>query len=71
VKKLLQLVEHLKTELALEQNTFSLEYWDSFVQTRDYRDIQNYIAKEYEVFKTYFNSLLQKMALKAVPPEIA
>lgn len=57
VKKLLQLIDFLKTSLVEKQNVFNLEYWDQFIQTKDYKDIQTYIAKEYDVFKVYFDSI--------------
>ena len=36
-------------------------YWDQFVITKDYKDIQTYISKEYDVFKVYFDSMHDKI----------
>jgi len=61
VKKLLILIEGLKTCLQSKSNPFQLEHWDHFTSTKDYLDIYQYIAKEYDVFKVYFEQLYDRM----------
>lgn len=39
VKKLLQLIDFLKSALIEKNNVYKLEYWDQFIQTKDYKDI--------------------------------
>ena len=36
-------------------------FWEQFVITKDYKDIQTYISKEYDVFKVYFDSMHDKI----------
>ncbi|KAL4509999.1 hypothetical protein ABPG72_010192 [Tetrahymena utriculariae] len=61
VKKLLQLVEFLAGKMKKKENVFKLELWDMFVDTKDFNDIFMYIEKEHEVFRLYFNSMLDKI----------
>lgn len=61
VKKLLQLVEFLASRMKKNENVFKLELWDMFVGTKDFNDIFMYIEKEHEVFRLYFNSMLEKI----------
>ncbi|EAR96828.2 Serine/Threonine kinase domain protein (macronuclear) [Tetrahymena thermophila SB210] len=61
VKKLLQLVEFLAGKMRKKENVFKLELWDMFVDTKDFNDIFMYIEKEHEVFRLYFNSMLDKI----------
>ena len=34
-----------------------MEYWDLFVNEKDYRDIRAYIEKEFDVFKVFYESV--------------
>lgn len=62
VRKLVQQVEFLKDRLAQNQNIFQLELWDLFTKSKDFIDIFNYITKEYDIFKLYFQSLYDKIS---------
>lgn len=57
VKKLLMLIDFLRTNLQFRKNIFNLEQWESFIETKDFKDIFMYISKEYDVFKLYFDQL--------------
>ena len=61
VKKLLILIDGLKYGLQTKNNMFSLDHWEHFTSTKDYLDIYQYIAKEYDVFKVYFDQLYERM----------
>ena len=61
VKKLLILIEGLKVCLQTKTNGFVLDQWEHFTSTKDYQDIYQYIAKEYDVFKVYFEQLYDRM----------
>lgn len=61
VKKLLQLVEFLATKMKKKENVFKLELWDTFVESKDFIDIFTYIEKEHDVFRLYFNTMLEKI----------
>lgn len=62
VKKLLQLVDFLSSKLSNKINIFSLDLWDQFVNSKDFKDIFVYIEKEYEVFRLYFQSMYEKLS---------
>jgi hypothetical protein len=38
-------------------NELQLNCWDEYTQTKDFKKIANYIRKEYDLFKTYYNNL--------------
>lgn len=61
VKKLLCLIDNLKNCLQSKNNIFGLEYWEHFTTTKDYLDIYQYIAKEFDVFKVYFDQLYDRL----------
>ncbi|CAD8069354.1 unnamed protein product [Paramecium sonneborni] len=64
VKKLLQLIDFLKTILQDKQNCYGLEFWEQFTQSKDYKDIHTYISKEFDVFKSYFDSIYEKISIQ-------
>ncbi|CAD8147889.1 unnamed protein product [Paramecium octaurelia] len=64
VKKLLQLIDFLKTILQDKQNYYQLEFWEQFTQSKDYKDIHTYISKEFDVFKSYFDSIYEKISIQ-------
>lgn len=55
------MIDMLKTILVEKKNYFKLDYWDQFTNTKDYKDIQTYISKEYDVFKVYFDSMYERI----------
>lgn len=61
VKKLLILIEGLKVSLSTKINAFALDHWEHFTSTKDYMDIYQYISKEYDVFKVYFDQLFDRI----------
>ena len=42
-------------------NHLSLDLWNEYITTRDFRKISNYIRKEYDLFKTYYENLNQNV----------
>lgn len=43
IRKLVNLLEWLKTKIQNKKQFPGMDYWDLFVQTKDYQDIRNYI----------------------------
>lgn len=64
------MIDWLKMTLMERSNVFQLDFWDEFIQTKDFRDIQTYISKEYDVFKVYFDSIYDKLSKSKNIPEI-
>jgi len=57
IKKLFRMLCELKFVLENNQNVYKLEFWEEYVNTVDYKKICNYIFKEYDLFKSYFENL--------------
>lgn len=38
-----------------------MEFWDSYVDTKDYLTIRNYIENQYEVYLTYYKNIHKKI----------
>lgn len=57
IKKLFRMLCELKFALENNKNTFGLDLWPEYIKSRDYSKICNYIFKEYDLFKTYFENL--------------
>lgn len=57
IKKLFRMLCELKFVLENNQNIFDLEFWQDYISTKDYKKICNYIFKEYDLFKSYFENL--------------
>ena len=64
IKKLFRMLCEIKYSLENQKNTFGLEYWSEYLQTPDYRKISNYINKEFELFKNYYENLNQTIIKK-------
>lgn len=62
VKKLLQMVDFLYVKMKAKVNVYNLELWDTYVQSKDFKDIFVYIEKEYDVFRLYFSSMYDKLS---------
>jgi len=71
IKRLLMLIEFLKTRLAENKNIFNFEEWEYYTKSREFQDICKYIVNEYEVFEVYFNCMFERIInLKKVHPRI-
>jgi serine/threonine-protein kinase ULK/ATG1 len=71
IKKLLMLIEFLKSKLAEKKNLFNFEEWEYYTKSREFQDICKYIVNEYEVFEVYFNCMYERIInLKKVHPKI-
>lgn len=57
IKKLFRMLCELKFVLENSENVYDLEYWHDYTNTKDYKKICNYIFKEYDLFKSYFENL--------------
>ena len=57
IKKLLNLLEKLKKMMDNKNYCEGMEYWDLFIKEREYKDIRDYIEKEYSVFNIFSNSV--------------
>ena len=56
IRKLLQLLGGLK-ELMEKKDVPGLLYWELFKAEKDFRDIQAYVWKEYDVFRVFYESV--------------
>ena len=56
IRKLLQLLGGLK-ELMEKKDVPGLHYWELFKAEKDFRDIQAYVWKEYDVFRVFYESV--------------
>ena len=71
VKKLLIMIEFLRTKLSSNSNFLDFEEWDYYIKTQEYQDIKKYIIGEFEVFEVYFNCMYDRIInLKKVHPKI-
>lgn len=61
IKKLFVLITQLKQILQNKTNIFSLGEFETYVKTRDYSDICSYVAREYDVFKVYYESMQENV----------
>lgn len=55
VKKLLMMIDTLKTNLSNNVNVYKLDEWPTYIKTKEYKAIQDYIKGEYDVFEVYYN----------------
>jgi serine/threonine-protein kinase ULK/ATG1 len=60
IKKLLQLLAKLK-EVMEKKEAKDLQYWDLFQGEKDFKDIQAYVWKEYDVFRVFYESVHNKI----------
>lgn len=56
IKKLLQLLARLK-ELMERKEVKELQFWELFQGEKDFKDIQVYVWKEFDVFKVFYESV--------------
>ena len=56
IKKLLQLLARLK-ELMEKKEVKELQFWELFQGEKDFKDIQVYVWKEFDVFKVFYESV--------------
>jgi serine/threonine-protein kinase ULK/ATG1 len=64
IKKLFRMLCEIKFSLENQKNNFGLDNWNEYLQTKDYRKICNYINKEFELFKNYYENLNQTIIKK-------
>lgn len=64
IKKLFRMLCEIKYALENQKNAYALEFWPEYLQTKDYRKICNYINKEFELFKNYYENLNQTIIKK-------
>lgn len=64
IKKLFRMICEIKYILETSKNSFGLELWPEYVQSKDFKKIGNYIFKEYELFKTYYENLIENLRKK-------
>ena len=61
VKRLLMMINALKTSLSNNQNQFKLEEWNHYIKTKEYKAILDYIKGEYDVFEVYYNCMYDRI----------
>lgn len=61
IKKLFKMLCYLRYILQNRVNDLGLDLWDEYVTTRDFKKISNYIRKEFDLFKSYYENLNQNV----------
>jgi serine/threonine-protein kinase ULK/ATG1 len=61
VRRLISLLEWLKKGFSRRDNIADLPEWEAYVKTNDFREIEKYIMKEYDIFKVFYNRMLEKV----------
>lgn len=64
IKKLFRMICEIKYNLETAKNWFGLDLWSEYVLSKDFKKIGNYIIKEYELFKTYYENLNENLRKK-------
>jgi len=54
----------IKNCLENQKNIFALEQWSAYIETKDFKKIGNYIYKEFDLFKNYYDNLNQTILKK-------
>lgn len=57
IKKLFKMLCLIKGCLETQKNQYGLELWTAYVETKDFKKIGNYIYKEFDLFKNYYDNL--------------
>lgn len=57
IKKLFKMLCLIKACLETQKNQYNLEQWSAYVETKDFKKIGNYIYKEFDLFKNYYDNL--------------
>jgi serine/threonine-protein kinase ULK/ATG1 len=72
VRKLLSLIQWLKTSMQNKKAFAGMDNWEAFTRQKDYIDIKQYIEKEYEVFSVFYDSIYAKLKekVKQFDPDI-
>lgn len=70
IKKLFRMICEIKISLENNKNAFGLEMWNEYVLSKDFKKIGNYIFKEYELFKTYYENLNENLKKKFNSSEV-
>ena len=65
IKRLFFMIGELKDLLEKKKNLFKLDLWEEYVSSRDYTKIYEYIAKEYDVFRVYYDSMQENVRKNA------
>ena len=47
----------MQLKLKSRLNIYSMKNWDKYVQTKDFKDIYNYINQELDLFTNYFDKM--------------
>lgn len=55
------MIQETKTNLEKKSNALNLPEWDKYVETKEFDQIVNYINKEYDVFKVYYDSMYENV----------
>lgn len=64
IKKLFRMICEIKNSLESLKNSFGLDMWGQYVLSKDFKKIGNYIFKEHELFKTYYENLADNLRKK-------
>lgn len=64
IKKLFKMLCLIKNCLENQKNIFALELWSGYVETKDFKKIGNYIYREFDLFKNYYDNLNQTIMKK-------
>lgn len=68
----MSLIQWLKVSMDNKKMFAEMESWEKFIKQKDYTDIKQYIEKEYEVFRVFYESIYAKLKekVKQFDPEV-
>lgn len=61
IKKLFYMIGETKDMVDKKYNALQLPEWEKYVDTKEFLQIVNYINKEYDVFKVYYDSMYENV----------
>mgnify|MGYP003588373125 CR=1 FL=1 len=64
IKKLFRKICEIKSILESGQNSLNLEMWKEYLLSKDYKKVCNYIFREYDMFKKYYEDLRRQLESK-------
>lgn len=61
IKKLFYMIGETKEMVDKKTNVLNLPEWEKYCETKEFHQIVNYINKEYDVFKVYYDSMFENV----------
>ena len=51
------MISNLKEIVEFKLNKYQLDFWNEYIDSKEFEQINSYILKEYDVFKLYYQSM--------------